>query len=497
MQLSQLLKKHLPVTCDREIPRLILDSRQIQPGDLFLAKNSTQTGAQTYIFDAIQKGAVAVLQETDNQNEAISWQQQIPIIPIYQLSQQIGEIAARFYDFPAKKLRIIGVTGTNGKTSCSHFLAQCLQALQVPCGIMGTLGNGFYGQLQETGLTTPDAITLQENLRQFINKGARAVAMEVSSHGIDQGRINAIPFEIGLLTNVTQDHLDYHGDMATYAGVKRRFLAGSTVKQAIINADDVYGADWIDELVQHKSVFSYSIRPSTQSRAVPSVVTKSIQLLPHGIVAYIESPWGEGELWLPLIGQFNLSNALAVLTALCVLGISFQEAIAQLSQLKPVAGRMQTVGGLTTPLVVVDYAHTPDALEKALQALRDHTKGKLICVFGCGGDRDKSKRPLMARIAEQLADQLWITNDNPRHEQPEAIAKQILQGLTVPEKVNVELDRSKAIQNSIQLAKVGDCVLIAGKGAECYQQIGNNKLPFDDVVKVKECLERLNVIVVK
>ncbi|HLB42588.1 MAG TPA: UDP-N-acetylmuramoyl-L-alanyl-D-glutamate--2,6-diaminopimelate ligase [Gammaproteobacteria bacterium] len=495
MHLSQLLANDFSIPCDidRDVARLVLDSRQIQPQDLFMAVKGTQIDGRQYILEAITKGAIAVLKEAESQQEALTWQQHIPIIPIDQLSRQLGQIASRFYDFPVKQLRMIGVTGTNGKTSCTHFLAQCLQALHIPCGTIGTLGVGFDGQLQETSLTTPDAITLQASLRDLVNKGAQVVAMEVSSHSIEQGRVNSIPYETGIFTNLTQDHLDYHGDMASYAAVKQRFLMDSSVKQIIINADDAYGEDWMHELAQQKSVFSYSIRrPSAKPQQLPSVFTKSIQLLSQGIKANVGSFWGEGELLLPLMGQFNLSNALAVLTALCAMGFSFQEVINQLSQLKSVPGRMQALGGMTKPLVVVDYAHTPDALEKVLQALRDHTLGKLICVFGCGGDRDKTKRSLMASIAEQLADQVWVTTDNPRHEQPEVIAEEILQGFSNKLQIHVELDRSKAIQNSIQSAQAGDCVLIAGKGAERYQQIGDDKIPFDDVTQVQTCLGTRN-----
>lgn len=500
MRLSQLLHHDLTLTpeTDRFVARLVLDSRFIQSHDLFLAVKGTQVDARCYIPDAIAKGAAAVLKDADTPHETITWQGNVPIIPIYQLIQHLGRLAAQFYDFPARQLRMVGITGTNGKTSCSHFLAQSLQALHIPCGIVGTLGSGFYGRLQETGLTTPDAIHLQSYLRDFVRQGAIAVAMEVSSHSIHQGRVNAIPFELGIFTNLTQDHLDYHGDMTTYAAVKRRFLADSAVQQVIINADDHDGENWIHELSADKFVYSYSIRkPESFTMNVGRVFTESIQLLPHGMKAYINSPWGEGELLLPLLGQFNLSNALAVFTALGVMGISFQDAIQSLSQLKPVPGRMQTLGGIDQPLIVVDYAHTPDALEKVLLALRDHTEGKLICVFGCGGDRDKTKRPIMARIAEQLADEVWVTSDNPRHEKPEVIAEQIISGLVIPDAVKIELDRSQAIQKSIHSAKSGDCVLIAGKGAERYQQIGNEKIPFDDVIKVQECLESLHAAVVK
>lgn len=487
MRLSELLKDYLQISpdFDCQISCLTLDSRKVQKGDLFLAVKGTQIDGIQFIADAIAKDAVAVLKEAEFANEKITFLNEIPIVPIKELSQKISHIAGCFYRHPANQLEMIGITGTNGKTSCSHFLAQSLQGFNAACGIIGTLGSGFYGKLQETGLTTPDAITLQKNLHDLLQQGARAVAMEVSSHSIDQGRINDIHFKIGIFTNLTQDHLDYHGDMATYAAVKRKFLASPQVEQVIINIDDPYGLKWAQELSTIKPVFTYGI----QSGNTANVYAKNIHFSDKGIEAFIVSPWGEGELYLPLIGQFNLSNALATLTALCVLKVPLNNALKQMEKLYPVAGRMQLLHKPDKPLIVVDYAHTPDALEKVLQALRDHTEGELTCVFGCGGDRDQSKRPLMARVVEKFAKHIWVTSDNPRHESPTIIAEQILQGFTKPECVNVELDRSKAIQNSIQLARVGDCVLIAGKGAEHYQQIGDQKIPFDDVEKVKECLQ--------
>jgi UDP-N-acetylmuramoyl-L-alanyl-D-glutamate--2,6-diaminopimelate ligase len=386
---------------------------------------------------------------------------------------------------------MFGVTGTNGKTSCTHFIAQSLQALGMPAGVIGTLGSGLYGALGQAGLTTPDAITLQAILSFLVNQGAKAVAMEVSSHSIDQHRVNGIEFEVGIFTNLTQDHLDYHGDLETYASVKKRFLAEMPVNHVIINADDSYGLKWLTELASQKSVFAYSVNENISLPSfIPITYASNIKLSLKGIEADIYSPWGEGKLSSPLIGQFNLSNVLAVLTALCVYGISFKEALSLLAQLKPVPGRMQTLGGAGKPLAVVDYAHTPDALENALKALRVHTKGRLLCVFGCGGDRDPGKRPLMASIAERLADQVIVTNDNPRTEDPEVIAQQIYAGFSNPNEVIRELDRSKAIEKSIQLASENDCILVAGKGAEHYQLIGNQQFHFDDVEQVQAYLQR-------
>lgn len=490
MRLSLLLQNIINVSpeMDRDISNLVLDSRLVHRNDLFLAIKGTHLDGRRYLADAIQRGAIAGLVDAEQEGSPIYWEKDIPIIPIYQLGARLGELSARFYQAPAKQLRMIGVTGTNGKTSCTHFMAQALQQLKIPCAVIGTLGNGMIGSLKETGLTTPDAITLQATLRQLVNQGAKAVAMEVSSHSIDQGRVNGIEFDIGMFTNLTQDHLDYHGTMEAYAEVKYRFLSAMPVKHLVINADDIYGAKWIKKLAGHRSLFTYSVKAPAEQQDNLTYATQ-IQLSLRGIHAMIHSPFGEGELSLPLIGQFNLSNALGVLVALCAYGISFHEALNALSHVKPVPGRMQTLGGQGKPVVVVDYAHTPDALEKALQALRAHVEGRLICVFGCGGDRDPGKRPKMAAVAEQLADQVIVTNDNPRHESPDAIVAQVLQGFTHPERVIVILDRSKAIEKSIQLASEQDCILLAGKGAERYQQLGDEKTPFDDVEQASGYLE--------
>lgn len=488
MKLTNLLNdiKNIAPVYDRDLTHLTLDSRAVQPGDMFIALQGTQQDGRRYIPDAITRGAIAILIDADSENETITTEHNIPLIPIFQLQQKLGAIAARFYDYPTEKLRMIGVTGTNGKTSCTHFIAQCLQSLQQPCGIIGTLGSGFYGALHETGLTTPDAISLQNTFATLLQQQAKAIAMEVSSHSIDQGRINDIEFEIGVFTNLTQDHLDYHGTMQAYAAVKKRFLAEFPVKQLVMNADDQYGQEWIKELAPHKNIISYSIAsPDAHVHA------RHTQLTLQGITTEIVTPWGNATVNLPLIGLFNLSNVLAVVAVLGVYGIAFADILQALQSLRSVPGRMQLLGGQEEqPLVVVDYAHTPDALQNALKALRAHTRGKLVCVFGCGGDRDKGKRPLMAKIAEQMADKVIVTNDNPRHEDPLAIAAQVKVGFSRPESVLIELDRSKAIQNSIQYSGATDCILIAGKGAERYQQIGDQKLPFDDCIEATKYLMR-------
>lgn len=489
MRLSSILNSiaTIPPEADITVTRLIQDSREVKPGDIFIALSGTKTKGSQFIPEVIQKKAAAVLLDEEGH---IAWQQSIPIIPIKNLRAHLGKIAAEFYGHPASRMKMFGVTGTNGKTSCTHFLAQALQSFNLSCGVMGTLGNGLYGALGEPGLTTPDALTLHATLKQFLAQGAKATAMEVSSHSIDQGRVNGIAFEAGIFTNLTQDHLDYHHTMAAYAAVKKRFFTEFSQKHIILNGDDAYGKQWLSELTNHPSVFAYGLKRMDLPASIPQIYADKIRLTLHGITAQIYTPWGNEALSLPLVGAFNLSNVLAVLTALCVQELPFADVMRTLSHLKPVPGRMTLLGGKGQPLVAVDYSHTPDSLEKALQALRAHAGGKVICVFGCGGNRDAAKRPLMAGIAEKLADQVIVTNDNPRHEDPADIAQQIIKGFQAPEAVSVILDRSKAIEKSIQCASANDCILIAGKGAEHYQQVGDVKLPFDDAAEVRRYLNQ-------
>jgi UDP-N-acetylmuramoyl-L-alanyl-D-glutamate--2,6-diaminopimelate ligase len=462
------------------------DSRALKPGDVFIALQGAHLDGRAYIPAAIAKGAAAILMEGP---AGTMLEAGVPVISIPDLKANLAALAAAFYGEPAKMIPLIGVTGTNGKTSCSHFVAEALHALGEPCGLMGTLGSGFYGALGEPGLTTPEACGLQALLRQFVDQGAKAVAMEVSSHSIDQGRIDGLQFETALFTNLTQDHLDYHGDMQTYANVKYRFLAEWPNKNVVINVEGAYGLKFANELAKQRLVYATAVnRPANLHASLRLTYTEDVTLSIHGVHARVISPFGEGELTLPLIGEFNLSNVLLVLNALCLHGLPFDKVLTGLSKLTPVPGRMQTLALPGRPLVVVDYAHTPDALDKVLSALRQHTQGKLVCVFGCGGDRDPLKRPLMAEAVERWADHIIVTNDNPRHEAGEAIAEAIMAGFKRKEGVSVLLNRSKAIEKSIQYAGVGDCVLIAGKGAERYQQVGDEKIPFDDVHEARHYL---------
>ncbi|HVY53964.1 MAG TPA: UDP-N-acetylmuramoyl-L-alanyl-D-glutamate--2,6-diaminopimelate ligase [Gammaproteobacteria bacterium] len=453
---------------------LAQNSQLVQPGFLFLAcKGNTFDGRQ-YIDEAIQRGAVAVLADAESIDLKEELRYGVRIVYLPNLSNHIPEIARQFYDFPAKKLQIIGVTGTNGKTSCTHFLAQALSSYGALCGIIGTLGSGLLGSLQNTLMTTPDTVTLQRMFAEFVKQNARYVAMEVSSHSLDQKRIEGVEFTVGIFTNLTQDHLDYHGTMADYGAAKKKLFTDYALKHAIINIDDAFGRELQADLPTDQ-VISYSI-----NNHKAQIYTREVSFDIAGVRAYVVTPWGEGQLNAPLIGEFNLSNVLAVLGALGALGLPLEAVLAAMMHLKSAPGRMQILGGGSKPTVIIDYAHTPDALEKTLLALRKHCQGKLYCVFGCGGDRDKGKRPLMGAIAEAHADHVVLTSDNPRHENPHGIIQEILVGLKSPNRVFVQEDRSKAIQEVIQCAAQGDYVLIAGKGAETYQQIGDEKRPFND-----------------
>lgn len=480
MKLSVLLQDILAHPIDHEVTvdGLALDSRKVKQGDLFFACVGTQVDGKAYIDDAILRGARVVLAEGNAPSELRGT---IPVIFIPDLGKKIGVIASRFYHHPSEKMQVVGITGTNGKTSCSHFIAAALTQNQLPCGVIGTLGNGLYGHIQESNLTTPDAVTLQKTLADFLSQHAKYVAMEVSSHSVDQGRMNGVEFEIGIFTNLTRDHLDYHGTMENYAAAKRKFFDSTATKTIVANADDAFGRKLIQDFHGIKPIYAYSLEKQKLEIDVPLISVENIRLDLDGIHARVNSPWGQGEISAHLIGKFNLSNILAAFTALSLLKIPFEKVLTLLSQLKSVPGRMQALGGKGKPLVVVDYAHTPDALEKVLQALRHHCQGKLICIFGCGGDRDRGKRPLMAAIAEKLADVVMMTDDNPRTENPAQIFEDILQGFQKPQTILQEHDRAKAIQKMIQQAEVGDCVLVAGKGAETYQIIGKEKFQFSDV----------------
>ena len=473
------------------IKGLSLDSRKIKSGDLFFAISGEKVDGVEFINGAIEKGAAAVLWETNAEVEAIqvNWRKtakglDVPIIAIPDLTQLVGEFANRFYASPSDNISVYGVTGTNGKTSCADFIAQML-SIDTPCGLLGTLGKGLYPDLEETGFTTPDVISCHQWLADIQLSQAKYAVMEVSSHALTQGRVNGIHFDGAVFTNLSRDHLDYHGDMESYINAKLKLFKFPGLQNAIINVDDEVGRDIAEGLASSIRCIRYGLNKTFN----PDVYGSNVNLDQNGLSMTVITPWGEGQLTSPLIGDFNASNLLAVLSVMLVQGIEFNDALKRLTTIKSVPGRMQRFGGGESPLVVVDFAHTPDALEQVLNSLRQHTQHNLWCVFGCGGDRDKGKRPLMGAIAEAKSDYVVLTNDNPRSEVAEVIVKDIQSGMKGGKNISVKVDRHNAIHFAIAQAKAGDVVLIAGKGHENYQLIGDKKYPFNDAEEVKQQLE--------
>ncbi|HEB57880.1 MAG TPA: UDP-N-acetylmuramoyl-L-alanyl-D-glutamate--2,6-diaminopimelate ligase [Gammaproteobacteria bacterium] len=473
----------LPDLPAAEIGGLALDSRQVAFGDLFFALEGSQVHGRQFVDQAIERGTAAVLQEA-------SWAKKeqrsgVPVISVPALRFKLGAIAERWYGNPSQALTVVGVTGTNGKTSVSHFIAQALRT-DGPCGAIGTLGNGLFGNLQPSIHTTPDAIIVHGLLAGMCDAGAQQVVMEVSSHALEQGRVAGVAFDVAVFTNLSREHLDYHGDMASYGRAKRRLFETPGLKYAVINLDDDYGQSLLAGMPGAVGTVSYGF---DNSRLSPSLLGTELQLDSQGLRLRIESDWGCGELNVPLLGRFNAENLLAAFAALLACGLSFDEVLARLSCVQPVTGRMQRLGsGAGEPLVVVDYAHTPDALAQVLEALRAHGAGRLICVFGCGGERDEGKRPLMARAVEQAVDQIIVTDDNPRGEDPEVIVADILSGFKDADAVTVINDRAAAIHHAVSRAGEGDVVLVAGKGHEDYQLVGGQRLPFSDAEQVRAAL---------
>ena len=469
--------------------RLVSDSRNIQAGDAFVALPGYCSDGRRFIAQAITSGAQLVLAE--GEQCSVESMHQVPVVYLPQLTQHLSQVAACFYGNPAQNLHVFAVTGTNGKTTCSHLYAQLRHALEDSCGVIGTIGGGVYGQeLTETGFTTPDAVTSQALLAGINQAGAQYVSLEASSHSLDQDRISAVPVRTGLYTNLSRDHLDYHGDMASYAASKWRLFEFPSLTVAVINYDDAQGKLWLENYQQKASLFSYSI-----SSSEADVYVSNVNYTPAGVTATLHSQWGDAPLQSPLIGSFNLSNLLGVLTALLAEGVALETLLATTLQLAPVTGRMQSLPAVAGAAhLVVDYAHTPDGLEQALSALRLHCQGQLWCVFGCGGDRDTGKRPQMGAIAERLADHCIITNDNPRSEDGTAIAEDIVAGLKQPSSAKVILDRAQAIQWAVDQAQEQDIILVAGKGHEDYQIVGDQRLSFSDLEVSAKALADKNCV---
>jgi UDP-N-acetylmuramoyl-L-alanyl-D-glutamate--2,6-diaminopimelate ligase len=486
MLLSELLHGFVDYVArqDFSIQRLLLDSRQVMPGDLFIAIPGKTVDGRRFIDDAISRGATAVVWQSDSGSEPIPihWRtspsgEPLPVIAIDNLIHKVGVLADRFYAAPSKSLYTVGITGTNGKTSTSQFIAQALAETK-RCGVIGTMGWGFLAQLHSATHTTPDAITCHRQLAEFRDNGAQAVAMEVSSHALDQGRVGGVHFDCAVFTNLTHDHLDYHGDMQTYADAKARLFHWPNIKCHIINQDDAYGRTLIERHPANVKLLRYGL---DKFHGMPELYADAIRYHHTGMSMQVHTPYGSGNLDVGLFGEFNIYNMLATLGVLLDSGLNFDQALQRLQQLQPINGRMQVICEDDRPLVIIDYAHTPDALQQVLSTTRQHQFGKLWLVFGCGGDRDKSKRPVMGAIAESFTDHVILTNDNPRHEAPQKIIDDIRAGLRKGSDVVVEMDRARAIRYAITHAAMQDVVVVAGKGHETYQQIGDDKLPFSDI----------------
>ncbi len=495
--LSTLLSNRVRVkpSQDPVISSISLDSRTVVPGGLFLACAGDRHHGLDFVFQVLEQGAAAILCEPggdwpQTQIDALATEIAVPLLSMEGLSQQVSQLAARFYGEPGRDMKIIGITGTNGKTSCSQFLAEALQA-SMPCGIVGTLGNGFPGVLQAGRHTTPEPVELQSILADLRGQGAQAVAMEVSSHALDQGRAAAVQFDCAVLTNLSRDHLDFHGDMAGYAAAKQRLFEYPGLRCAVLNLDDPFGWALLKTLPETVQVVAYGL--SRPDRPLPSrikgwVWSSEIASTQQGMHIQLESSWGAGALDSKLLGRFNVSNLLAVLAVLLEQGMPMASALQQLSKVNTVPGRMERFGGGDQPLVVVDYAHTPDALEQAITALQPHTSGRLICLFGCGGDRDQGKRPLMGAIAERLCDGVTLTDDNPRSEDGDQTINGILSGMRHPDVIQVQRNRAEAINSAIAEATAGDLVLVSGKGHETTQLCGDLVLYFSDREQVQKAL---------
>ncbi|MDC9597736.1 UDP-N-acetylmuramoyl-L-alanyl-D-glutamate--2,6-diaminopimelate ligase [Xenorhabdus anantnagensis] len=473
-----------------ELPlrEMTLDSRKAAAGDLFVAVQGHQTDGRQYIPQAIAQGVSAVIAEAKGKADSGTMQKMhgVPVIYLDDLNNKLSKLAGEFYQHPGNKLKLVGVTGTNGKTTTTQLLAQWTQGLGETSAVMGTVGKGLLGMIVPSENTTGSAVDIQLDLQQIVNQNATFAAMEVSSHGLIQGRVAALPFQAAVFTNLSRDHLDYHGDMENYEDAKWLLFSSHNAKQKIINADDAVGQKWLSRLPDAVAVSMENNLPENWQGHWLSA--SEVHYHDKGAAIAFTSSWGNGTLNSPLMGAFNVSNLLLVLATLLSLEYPREKLLSTASCLEPVCGRMEVFSAAGRPTVVVDYAHTPDALEKALSATRLHCKGQLWCVFGCGGDRDKGKRPLMGGVAEQGADRVIVTDDNPRNEEPQAIVADILEGFIDPGQAMAIHGRVEAVTSAIMQATEEDVVLVAGKGHEDYQLVGNRRLDYSDRLTVARLL---------
>ena len=454
---------------DVPVKHLSLNSRQLQKGDVFIACQGLTHHGKQFIEMAVSAQVSAIIIEAPQ--ATAYFYQGIPCIEVPDLSKNIGQLASNFYQNPSEKMQVIGVTGTNGKTSISHYIAQCFDR---DCGFFGTLGYGVYGKLQAGQHTTPDAVQLQRLFFELQQQGIQQAVMEVSSHALDQHRCAGIAFDVAVLSNLSRDHLDYHKTMSTYANSKRRLFFDYPIHTAVINQDDAFGRDLLAELPQKIQRLSYSLEDPTAD------LFAHYKAIDQGYALNIQTPWGQTQIQTHLPALFNISNLLATLGALLATGLSLPRASQRLQTLQPASGRMETIITDKKVTVIIDYAHTPDALAQVLKSCQQQCQQRLWCVFGCGGDRDAGKRPLMGAVAEEYATDVVITNDNPRFESPENIIEQILTGLQLPDRAYCINDRATAITYALNHAVAGDWVVIAGKGHEDYQETRGKRVYFSD-----------------
>ncbi len=496
------------------IRRLVNDSRAVRPGDTFVAYPGAARDGRGYIAQAVAGGAASVLWESAGFRWDPQWR--VRNLGVRDLRRRAGEIASRVHGWPSSRLWVVGVTGTNGKTTCSQWIAQALTRTGRRCAVIGTLGYGLRHPLKPIANTTPDALWLHAQLADFARRGAQAVSMEVSSIGLDQDRCAGVEFDVALFTNISRDHLDYHRTMRRYREAKARLFAWESLRHAVVNLDDDFGRE-LARRIRRKglNLIGYGFGSHAKTRSA-RVAGANLVANAHGVSFDVCTPWGTARVASPMLGRFNASNLLGILAVLLVSDVPLGKAVAALARLAPLPGRLQRLGGGAWPLVVVDYAHTPDALEQALLTLREllsssefrvpgsgsrarrspggisepETRNpKLICVFGCGGERDRGKRPLMGRVAARLADRAVVTSDNPRDEDPLAIIADVVKG--VRGDFSIEPDRARAVREAIREARAGDIVLVAGKGHEQYQEIAGVRHPFSDAAQARAALEEL------
>ncbi len=479
------------VNQDLSIRGLSADSRNLCAGDLFLACRGSQTRGSLFIRDAIKAGAAAVVVDEALQSDLD--RRLGVVIPVANLRDKLGLIAARFYQAPSRRLRLAGVTGTNGKTSICWWAAQLHSLLTgQPAGLVGTLGYGSFPELASGPNTTPGAIELQRLCAGFVEAGMDTAFMEVSSHALDQGRVNGIDFDVAVFTNLSRDHLDYHHSLDEYFAAKQKLFAFPSLRAALVNCDDEYGRKILQRLPAAVEAISYGMAGGRRQPVVRATLTPAAAARASGtgLALAVASPWGQGQARLQVTGTFNVGNILAVIALLCLAGLSLEQVLAQLENLTPVPGRMETFARADGARIVVDYAHTPAALEQALRHLREAGAARLLCVFGCGGERDRDKRALMGEVAERLATEIILTDDNPRGEAGADIIADILSGISHKAAVTVERNRSRAIELALHKAGPGDIALIAGKGHETCQEIAGQRHPFSDRQQVRQLLEQ-------